>query len=270
VLRSPFEHPLAQFTTTADYYRIKIKEAISQVSLFTLYQQCFDEQYNTGLASSGTAAQAAANVFCQQLPRNATSGGKDRATVTYNNVGIFDTSGVDFSFNWSAAMSDMGLSAVPGRLSYGITANYTLHNNREDLPGVNARDNTGFAPFDFRWQLFQNFGWSNGPVNASIRWRHYPSLANFARQSTPTSRTEGTDAYDILDLSGGYSFSRTLQLRFGVDNLLDKAPPINGYNPGTGTAQGPGATGYSPGSIATGAAYDVLGRQYFVGLRMSF
>jgi iron complex outermembrane recepter protein len=266
VLRSPFEHPLLQFTTTADYYRIKIKDAISQVSLFTLYEVCFSEKYNTELAAGNTAG-ALANPFCQQLPRNQTTGGKDRATVTYDNVGVFDTSGVDFSFNWSAALADMGLTSVPGRFSYGVTANYTLHNKREDLPGFNARDNTGFAPFDFRWQLFQNFGWSNGPFNLSVRWRHYPSLANFARQSNPNSGTEGPPAYDILDLSGGYSFSRKLSLRFGVDNLLDKAPPINGYNPGAG---GPGTTGYSRGSILSGAAYDVIGRQYFAGLKMSF
>ena len=35
-------------------------------------------------------------------------------------------------------------------------------------------------------------------------------------------------------------------------------------------AGGPGTVGYSPGNIASGAIYDVLGRSYFVGMRMSF
>ncbi len=259
VQRSPFEHPLSQFTASIDYYKIKVNEAISTVGLFTLYPQCFDAQFNTTLDPS--------NPFCVQLARNQTTGGKERAIVTYNNVGIIDTSGIDVSFNWSAATEDMGLGFIPGRLSYNVNGNYTLHNKREDLPGVNARDNTGYAPFDFRWQMFNTFGWNNGPMNASLRWRHYPSLKNFALQSNPASLTQGTPSYDLVDLSLGYSFSKALQLRFGVDNLIDKKPPINGYNPGAG---GPGTTGYAPGSIASGAVYDTLGRSFYAGMRMSF
>jgi outer membrane receptor protein involved in Fe transport len=175
--------------------------------------------------------------------------------------------GVDVSLNWSASLDDLGIGFIPGRVSYGVNANYTLHNEREDLPGFNARDNTSYAPFDFRWQMFNTFSWFNGPVNASLRWRHYPSLANLAKQTNPNSLTQGTPAYDIADLSGGFSVSKTVQLRMGVDNLFNKKPPVNGYNPGTG---GPGTTGYSPGNIASGAVYDVLGRSYFAGFRMSF
>jgi outer membrane receptor protein involved in Fe transport len=82
VQRSPFDHPLAQFTVSADYYRIKVSDAISTVSLTTLYQQCYNEQYNPALQANNIAG-AATFQFCQQLPRNQTTGGKERGIVTY-------------------------------------------------------------------------------------------------------------------------------------------------------------------------------------------
>jgi len=73
-------------------------------------------------------------------------------------------------------------------------------------------------------------------------------------------------------VSFGYAISRNLQLRAGVDNLLDTNPPITnrhpGYTPATG-ATGPGSTSYSEGNLASGV-YDALGRSYFVGVRLSF
>jgi outer membrane receptor protein involved in Fe transport len=55
-------------------------------------------------------------------------------------------------------------------------------------------------------------------------------------------------------------------LRAGVENLFNKAPPVSDADPGAG---GPGTANYNPGSIASGGAYDLLGRRYFLGLKMS-
>jgi outer membrane receptor protein involved in Fe transport len=57
------------------------------------------------------------------------------------------------------------------------------------------------------------------------------------------------------------------ELRAGVQNLFNKAPPISDFNPGDG---GPGTPGYSPGNIAGGGAYDLIGRRYYGGVKMSF
>ena len=67
-------------------------------------------------------------------------------------------------------------------------------------------------------------------------------------------------------MSAGYQITPALQLRAGVDNLFNKAPPVSDFDPGVG---GPGTTGYAPGNIASGGAYDLLGRRYFMGVKLS-
>lgn len=258
VWRSPFQSPLARFTTSLDWYRLKVSDAINLVGLFTLYEQCFKAEFNPTADPN--------NIFCQQLPRNQQTGQKERAIVTYNNVGVFDVEGLDFSFNWNVSLEDIGLRRVPGFLNVNILANYTIHDERQDIAGGPVEDNTGYAPFNHPWQVFNTFGWANGPLNVSLRWRHYPAMDNFAARDNPNTRTQGVRSYDLFDLSTSYFFSRNLSLRFGVDNLLDKEPPRNGFNPGEG---GPGTQGYTTGTILTGSVYDPLGRRYYLGMKLT-
>jgi outer membrane receptor protein involved in Fe transport len=73
---------------------------------------------------------------------------------------------------------------------------------------------------------------------------------------------QGATSYDLFDLSGTWQFNQTLGVRFGVDNLLDKQPPVIGFDPNaalTGT-QFDTNPGY----------YDVLGRRYYIGFRAQF
>jgi outer membrane receptor protein involved in Fe transport len=259
VFRSGFQSALTRFTTSVDWYRVKIADAISQVTITTLYEQCFDDDFNPTLDPN--------NAFCRQLPRNPQDGTGERPTVTYNNVGTFNVEGIDLSFNWSASFVDMGLQRIPGVLSYGLAANVTINDERQDLPTAPVRDNTGYAIFgQFPWQAFSSFGYSYDKLSASLRWRHYPSMDNFATRDNPSLRTQGVGAYNIFDLSMSYVLPRGVSVRFGVDNLLDKDPPINGFNPGT---SGIGSEGYDPGMIATGSVYDVLGRRYYLGMRLA-
>ena len=264
VMRSPFQSPLAQFSVSMDYFKIEVEDAIGTVELNSLnggiYRHCYDPQYNP--------TQDPNNEFCLQVPRDPNTGRKlANPRVFYSNVGGIVSEGVDVSFNWSAALSDLGVSFIPGRISYGLNGNYLIEDARQAAPGEPFEEFTGLSGFgSFRWSMFNTFGWFNGPANASLRWRHYPSSESYSHFSGLDERVQGIDSYNIMDLSFGYSLSQGLQLRAGVDNLLDKAPPISDYNPGEG---GPGTTGYNPGTVA-GGAYDTLGRSYYLGLKMSF
>ncbi|MET0279878.1 MAG: TonB-dependent receptor [Steroidobacteraceae bacterium] len=263
VLRSPFTHPLAAFTTSIDYFKIKVSDSISNPQLFSLNggipRHCFDVMYNTTMDPN--------DPNCLQSARDQTTGLKQGGTeLRYENVGTVISEGIDLSFNWSAALADFGVTAVPGRIAFGTNANYVLRDGRQTQAGEPFEEFTGLSGFgSFRWSVFNTLSWFSGPVNTSLRWRHYPSLKSYARSADPTSPVEGAAPYDIVDMSFGYSFSSKLALRAGVDNVLAKEPPIDGFNP-TG---GPGSSTYSPGSILAGA-YDVVGRSYYLGLKLSF
>ena len=79
----------------------------------------------------------------------------------------------------------------------------------------------------------------------------------------PNTTTEGSEKYDIFDFSGRYSFNEKYDMRFGIDNLLDKDPPIHGrqvasfpFNSGVGQT--------------LNSVYDVLGRRAYVGFTANF
>lgn len=284
VWRSPFQHPLARFTTTLDWFKISVANAIFIPQLSTgsgsPLQGCFDVNFNPALAalkgdgtdSADALAAAAAPGACGLIVRDPTTGNPiTNQDTPYENVGEIVSEGLDFSFNWSASLTDLGLN-IPGRVSYGANASYMLTDKRQSIQGAPFDDFTGVAGWGgVRWSFTNTFGYFNGPVNASLSWRHYPSLTSSGRFLGTDPRQEGIDAYDILDLSFGYSVSRNLSLRAGVNNLMDKNPPISNKNPGNPNqldARG-FPTGFSVGSIANGV-YDVLGRSYFAGFKLSF
>jgi outer membrane receptor protein involved in Fe transport len=63
-------------------------------------------------------------------------------------------------------------------------------------------------------------------------------------------------AVDLKDLGG---FGKSYQFYFGVDNLLDRQPPL-----------GIAATGVGPGNVGNAAIYDIRGRQFYAGFRARF
>jgi iron complex outermembrane receptor protein len=264
VLRSPFQSPLSQFTVSMDYFKITVDDAIGVVQLNSLYggiyRHCYDPAFNSAMDPNSE--------FCLQVPRDQTTGRKDaNPRLTYSNVGGIISQGIDVAFNWSAALSDLGIGFIPGRVSYGLNGNYMIKDARQAAPGEPFEEFTGLSGFgSFRWIIYNTFGWTNGKANASLNWRHYPSTESYTHSTGQNQRIQGIDAYNIFDLSMGYTFGQGLQLRAGVDNLLNKAPPISDFDPGVG---GPGTDGYAIGSLASGGAYDLLGRRYFVGLKLS-
>jgi outer membrane receptor protein involved in Fe transport len=94
-----------------------------------------------------------------------------------------------------------------------------------------------------------------------VRWRHLPSIVPEGTIRT-TAQYHATSSYDILDASGRYTFGTNWEMRFGIDNLLDKNPPVVNLR----TV----AEGYTQTGVTNAAFYDVLGRRYYVGMKFQF
>ncbi len=118
----------------------------------------------------------------------------------------------------------------------------------------------------------------------------------FIRSFTPNTSLP-TDAYDVFDLSGGWQVNDMVSLRAGINNLFDKDPPPSGASTGfpigtdvaavcapfggdtnVGNAAVFGPLGCNaptspslsnPGTAAAGF-YDVNGRSFFVGLKLTY
>lgn len=73
----------------------------------------------------------------------------------------------------------------------------------------------------------------------------------------------GAPKYHLFDLLANYQLTDNLRLRFGIENLLDKAPPLIGRN------EDP-APGNDKGGAFNSTFYDTNGRRFYLGARVNF
>jgi outer membrane receptor protein involved in Fe transport len=112
----------------------------------------------------------------------------------------------------------------------------------------------------YRWRAFTTLGYSFGAFETGVNWVHLPSADPSQKVQSPNTRILGVPSYDLFGLQAAWNVNARLSVRAGVDNVLDKLPPVVGANPGVNNAQGSTSPGY----------YDVLGRRYYVGAKASF
>lgn len=258
VLRSPFEHAaVSDLSLSIDWYEAKISKAISTVSNTTTYELCFNRD---GL-SNPTWSLDDPNGMCRRIERDPGTGGRVRTLTPYSNLGALETAGIDVNLSWRAALADIGLPSLPGSVSLNLSFNYLLSFEEQDFPSQPKRDLKGTADrgglFDYR--AVTSLRYHHGALHTGVTWRYMPGLAHTQSISDPDTTTRGTSAYSVFNLFGGYGINDHLTVTFGIDNLLDEDPPIYGA---------------TPTSLALGqtlnSVYDVLGRRYYMGLRMSF
>ncbi len=202
--------------------------------------------------------------YCAGIDRVANDGALGNITTTFLNNGRFRTEGVDAQIDWS---KDVG----PGKLKVNVLVTYLISLKSSELSsdpmleyaGTLGSAQNGINPGNFRWKMFDTIGYEMGNWTASLQWQHLPSIDSAESVQFPTTTIQGAGSYDLFALNGTWALPGDVQLRFGVDNLLDKAPPINGVN-----------SAPSPGTLAGGSIndvlYDVNGRRFYVGATVKF
>jgi outer membrane receptor protein involved in Fe transport len=263
ILNSPFEHPLLdRLTVSADYFRIKVGNAIGTPNHNSVYQQCLDAQYNSlvGTGSASGPDMAANNPFCALIEREWTPGlgwgAARRFKARTINQGGIKTQGIDMQLDWRADFEAMGMTFIPGSFGVNVVASVLDLYSESPFPGAAFLEYTGTSfnsSFDYR--ILSTFTWTNGPYYVALRWQHLPSLDPLPGSSAGVL---GIDSHDQLDLFGRWAFGDHYEVRFGIDNLLNTDPEIVGAN-ATNAARG-----------ATNSNYDQIGRRFFLGLTASF
>ena len=253
---------------SVDWYQIEIQDLIGATSVDTVAEQCLSPAFNPTF-DQNTAA-------CKAIVRDPNNGGPGAINVSYTNAGYVKTAGVDLQVDWGLNLEDFGL-ANAGTLGFNWLVNYTSTYETRATPGsplidwkgtVGPTTPPGLNAGIYDYKSFLTLNWFKGPVGASLRWRYLPSVDAASKASAPATNTVlGAPSYSLLDTSGTWGINDTLQLRVGVDNLLNKNPPILNRNPATAMSGGtldPNAGG------GAGGNYDVLGRRYYVGVRAQF
>jgi outer membrane receptor protein involved in Fe transport len=258
VYRSPFEHPLARRLTFAvDWYRARITQAIAQVGAQTTYDLCF----NRDGVSNPTFSLDDPNGMCRRIVRDPVTGNRNYVNSTFLNLGTLETSGIDVQASWSVAPAELGFTRVPGVLSLDILFNRLLDFGVQSFPTSPVVDNAGTlireGLFDYR--ALTTLRYSAFGADVALTWRRLPSIRNEAYVTDPLTPFAGARVYDLFNLAASWNINQTVRITAGIDNLLDRDPNPVGAGPNNN-----GAGNTEPG------IYDVLGRRYYGGLRLSF
>ncbi len=277
VLRSPFQNNpwLQRAQITVDYYTVHISHAIEYASYDYIYQNCLSQ-------SVGSLAQAItlvnSNAFCQDIVRSPASGGAGLTLTPDQNLATIDTAGTDIQFNWSLPLEEVSKKA-PGIFSVSVLANVLDHYNTRAAPGLPEYKWYGsFGPTlagldggAFAWKLNTTFTYAVGPANISLNWRHLPPINSTGFVTTPTANhTIETAAYDTFDLNLLYNLPHGLQLRGGIQNLLDSEPPVTGATTPTSAGGVLLVNGSSGLGTTASQFYDTNGRRFYVGIKARF
>lgn len=253
---------LTGFSAQVDYFNIELSGAIAGVGGQTALDLCIGSADPTGQ-------------FCQLINRAPGSGSlwlgqAGFITNTQQNLGGLKTSGIDLGLGYDYALND-------GSIYLDYAGTYTINNEFATLPpgtaggGVAAtfRDTVGYfgatagSPQPkYRHRVRAGYraagGWS-----VNLGWRYFGGVEVDCLSADFTCGSQGDDrdsisAFSWFDLSASVDVSDNFTFGLGVNNLLDKDPPIIGgaYNPGNGNTYA--------------GQYDPVGRQFFLRGSMKF
>jgi outer membrane receptor protein involved in Fe transport len=260
---------LSGFSGSIDYYQIKLTNAIGAVAPGLLLQQCL----NSG-----------ESFFCKSIVRNTANWSLTGATVagggyivqTATNVGASKVNGIDVQGTYR-----LPLGSGWGSLNFALNGAYLLKNESQPYPGGPTYDCSGLfgslcQTVNPKWRHTFRTTWAMPhDVELAATWRFISSVSldnndsnpllyghTFLNQNTgkPTYNTfeASFPNYSYLDISASWLVHKGLELRAGINNVLDKDPPL-----ATAEITASGANN-------TYETYDTLGRQLFVAFTASF
>lgn len=246
-----------RFSLTADFYDILIKGSIGTAGVDRVIAGCY---------ASGSSA---IDPFCNDIERDPITGEVVSIFDGFRNLGSEARRGIDLSASYNLPVGS--LFAEPASLTFSSGATYLLKARSVTFAGepdsatrCDGRFGPGCGVPLPKWKMSTRLGYGSDAMRVSLAW-------NWIGNSTDTDVATGAvDAstlgrprignFHYFDLATNFRVGEQLQLRFGVDNLFDKTPPVVGSD----RVQGPlEASSYY-------ALYDQIGRRFFAGATVKF
>ena len=239
------------FSITADYWRGKLDQFITNLPENVMLNQCFTQ-----------------GRYCDTFIRD-DAGDVAQMTNVIGNFGSLKTSGMDLGLRYMAPESSWG------RFTWNLDATYLAEYNVRLLAGDPSSDvgafpgipgsvglagtfvdnaSSGFGNMA-RWRALNDISWSLGNLTASLttRYVHHvyeaPDVADVSDPGYVAKRR--VPSYTQTDFQIGYQFEelKNSSIQIGVRNLTDRQPPLiySGFNASTDMR-----------------TYDAIGRYYWM------
>lgn len=247
--------PTRNTSLTIDAFDMKVKGVIGGLPASTTLTQCL----NTGNAQ-----------FCDLITRDRLGSlwALESANIvaTNQNLGMSSTRGIDLGANWNTKLGAWG------GLNLSLMGTYLKEFKQEDFPGSGEYDCAGFhgttcgVPLP-KWRHKLRASWATPwrGVELGATWRYVKGTALDSTSDSDllAGSFEAADARlgarNYLDLTAGWQITPIFALRAGMNNALDKDPPLSGV---VAEVFGNGNT-YPQ-------VYDSMGRHVFLNLTAKF
>lgn len=250
---------LPDFSMTLDYYDIEIENLIRSdgFGADTILREC----YENGLV-------------CDLIQRDPDTGSlwlgqNGFVDVRTRNTGSTRVTGLDLALNYRYQTENYGL------FNFELVGAFNLTEEIQRVPGGNTFDcdgryglECGVPKPDWRHKFRARWLTPYYGIEASLAWRYIGDVKADSATNPPDSETGEPTApaaerslasFSYFDLGVSVPYDR-LSFRLGVNNILDRDPPIIGDS--------------LPGTVGNGntfpQVYDALGRYVFLGVSADF
>lgn len=249
---------LSTLQLSVDYYSIELEGAVGNITSLLAMQRCFN-------ADGSNPGYDVNNFYCGLISRASTDGDIDVIENPLFNLGGYRTTGVDIGIDWALPLSTLGASATAGELRISSNISYLSSFEIQTLEGAPFFDYAGtigntqidaFATARPEWKGITSLSYRFGPAVVGVNWRYLGEMENAANVGT-NGTAPPTAAINYFDLNARYALTDAVELRAGIVNLTDKDPPIVSID----------ANGQAQTNATT---YDIIGRRYFVNLKVRF
>ena len=240
---------LPGFDVTLDYWDIKIKDYIYQLSYTQILNLCVD-------------LPSIDNQYCRAQARNQTpdvptaeqgvllpAGAPLYVNAQQGNISRMRARGIDMGMNYAT-----GVGA--GRLGLKFSGTYLIEHIFETTPGAPAGDIFYDGQYNypkFRANLMTSYDIGRVGLTLNTRYQQGGKGDNMATDEQYDNNSVPARTY--FDLSVRYGFGKHM-LNFAVNNLTDKMPPYMGFG--------------EPGIYAASTVYDLVGRSYSLSYTLKF
>ncbi|MBT2189122.1 TonB-dependent receptor domain-containing protein [Sphingobium nicotianae] len=255
------------FRISLDWYQIKLKDAIANLSGQRVVDLCRD----SGLLCDRVTFASPLDIT--------------RVNAGSANVGLITTRGFDFEASYRLPLSDLK-GSLPGSLDLRFLLNHTYDFVVQQGPGAVARDYAGqsgpvveggdFYPSP-KWMWNALIGYSTERFNYTLTVRHVgkgilnverigpedPGYAPNIANSITTNRVNSATYFNVAmsyKIPLGADIDQNIEVFGAIENLLDKKPPV-----------APGTSPTNPAAYPTNPVYfDTFGMRWKAGARLKF
>lgn len=239
---------------TVDFYDISVRNVISSgvVSAASFLPRCYNQL-------GGNVTYATSNEFCSFFSRDI-SGQIVNLRQVFSNTSAARNRGIDIQAEYQTRVAEKGAFidhiALRGLVTILLNAKQQVLSTDPFTDFLGTIGSGSASPYPrVRSTASLEFGGSSWEFGT--RWRYIGPMTNNSLLTDPAAATSvGTPGYSYFDLYASFKINDQLSFNAGVNNLLDKEPPI--YS----NAQ--------PNTNTNATLFDIIGRQIFMRVKLRF